>query len=281
MPVFVPCMWCMKGIDEKKVNKKQLDRIAGEGLGNAERAFAFCSFRWSFDTYKPNHPKWMDTIKRRAEERVKRGILPIQTLIDHCSTYGDWANHPWHNPDGKDAIFDPDHPVFKKQVIPYIRNLVTKLEKEFSPFIAYEIGNEVPAGLRWHRKIRRVLRECGVKQKWRVMTSLYQEDGETHYFDKRMLNFLNISIHHVTDLESYEKLKNEWNIKAHFSEDGRYPKVGPWEYKQLMKQILEDGHLGFESNACHPARWGQRYVPDKWPWDILKEIGQGFRDSVS
>jgi len=279
MPVFIPCMWCLKDLDERLVEEKQLDRIAREGLGNAERAFAFCSFK-GIDTYMPSDPEWLPTMKRRIRERVKRGILPIVTLIDHCSTYGDWVNHPWYNPDGKDAIFNPDHPVFQNKVIPYIRHLVTELEKEFSPFIAYEIGNEVPAGLIWHRKIRRVLKECGVIQKWRVITSLSQGNEETYYFDFRMLNFLNISIHHVTDRDSYNELKYIWNIEAHFSEDGRYPQKGGWEYKQLVKQILKEGGLGYESNACHPARWGQRYVPDKWPWDILEGIGRGFRDSI-
>jgi len=310
-PIMVPSDGIEINVDEDHYIARGLNRIVKKTCGNAERFFGFGG--WELPTLKrvnrpylknagkfkldEFNPDWIDTLDRRIGQRAERQLTSIITLIDNCSTHtgrpGFWNAHPWNgnnNINGtstwKPSIYHfyeaqhQDVPGIKetaKYIEAYVRFLVRRLDKKYWPFIHWEITNEGQAGHDYNKLIRGWLREEGVKENWRVQTSL-----DVHFKDsykKQMSTFLNYSIHGINTWEKYKEAKKLVQSGVRFlpSEDGEKPRtpVDP-HYKDLVYKTLKDGALGYEGNE-RPWWHENVFNPDLFNWHFIKMVGDGFK----
>lgn len=321
-PTLIPAYGIEKSLDEDLFCERYLNRGAEGGHFNAMRFFSFGvweNFTFNrvifpynkrgnrFDCFSRN-PEWIETLDRRIGQCVERGYTVILTLIDNCSLHkkaGGWWNlHPWNgnkNINGSstwnDSIYHfyedehsskPGMKVTAKIIEEHIRFLVQKLDAKYKPNITWEICNESHAGNGWHVIMRDWLREEGVTDNWRVMTSM---DGVEHkpgefpyltFYKKQMYKYLNYACHKVQTVDQYNWMK-QWmknsSVKFQASEDGLKP-IGASNYRAFVKAILEDGNYGFESNI-RPWWYGNVFDPDLFDWAAIEAIGQGWKDFLN
>ena len=300
--------------DEDYIEKNLIDRVASKVHANAKRAFIFGG--WEPETFKMISSPWkkdgdsfklgsknqkhVDRLKRRTSWDVKRNITPMISLIDNCSMHigrpGWWNKHAWNgynNVNGTSTwqpsvyhFYEAEHmdkPGMRetaKWVEDYIRWIVREMEMEFSGQLIWEITNEGRAGYGYNKMVRGWMKEEGVKENWRVMTSLDKTYWDS--YGKQMNSFLNYSIHGVQTLEAYEDRKKYFKSGVRFlpSEDGEQPLNGSnAKYKALVKRILEDGNLGFELNS-RPFYYGRDYkkwIEDTNTWSRMKAISDAWK----
>ena len=311
-PVFIPTAGIEINLDEDLFIRRQLNRIVKTTSGNGDRLFGFGG--WEVPTLKRiNRPYlldspgkfdlfyfnsvWIDTLDRRIGQRAERQLTSIVTLIDNCSTHtgrpGFWNAHPWNGNNNINGTSNWKPSIYhfyeaKHQNVPgikltgefieaYIRFLVRRLDKKYRPYIMWEITNEGQAGHNYNKLIRGWLREEGVKDNWRVITSL-----DAHFKDsykKQMNTFLNYSIHGINTLDKYREAKQLVQSGVRFlpSEDGEKPRipVDP-HYKDMVYKMLKDGALGYEGNM-RPFWYKNIFNPDLWNWHFIKMIGDGWK----
>lgn len=309
-PTMVPSDGIEINVDEGHYAERGLNRIVKKTCGNAERFFALGN--WEVPTLKrinrpylkhgsdfdleDFNPVWIDTLDRRIGQRAERQLASIITLIDNCSTHTDrpgfWNAHPWNgnnNINGtstwKPSIYHfyeeqhqnvPGIQETAKYIEAYVRFLVKRLDKKYKPFIMWEITNEGQAGYYYNKLIRAWLREEGVTDNWRVLTSL-----DIHFHDsymKRMDKFLNYSIHGINTWNRYKEAKKfvPTGVRFQPSEDGEKPTSPCGFYKDMVYRMLKDGALGYESNE-RPYWYNNVFDPDQFEWHRIKMIGDGWK----
>jgi len=313
---LVPTFWIEDedSFDEDYILKNLIDRVASKVHANAQRAFVFggwepetfsmISFPWkkegNFFKLGSKNVAHLDRLKRRIGWNVERRITPIVTLVDNCSTHvnlpGFWRRHGWNgdnNVNGTSTwqpsiyhFYEPEHqgkPGMKqtaKWIEDYVRWISRELEMEFSGQLIWEITNEGEAGHDYNKIVRDWIRDEGVKENWRVMTSLDHRFWDS--YKKQMDTFLNYSIHAVQSLTAYEDRKKYFNSGVRFlpSEDGEQPMTGSnAKYKALVSRILEDGNLGYELNS-RPYFYGRDYkkwIEDTKTWSRMKAVSDAWK----
>jgi len=301
-----------KYLDRKKFNEEILDFLCEEAIDNTDRIFFMGNWennvnkklsspymktadgKYDLKTWNMAH---FDKIKKDIAERAKRFRFSIITLIDNCSTHvnvpGFWSTHPWNgdcNVNGTSSwrpsvyhFYEPEHqdkkgiPESWKRIEEYVRRVVAELYSEFYPLIGFEICNEGQGAHDLHKLIRGWLKEGGVEENWRVLTSF---DGVYDEFYKKEMDFLNYSIHGIDSLIGFEE-KKKLVLSGHkflASGDGTKPDYErPRVYKELVYQFLLDGALGFELNERF--YWHNKSVfkiadLDK---EVMKAVGEGLR----
>lgn len=318
-PTLIPTYGIEKSLDEDLFCERYLNRGAEGGHFNAMRFFSFGVWEdftfdrvifpynmvnGKFECFSRN-PQWIETLDRRIGQCVERGFTPIITLIDNCSLHkkaGGWWNlHPWNGDNNtndssnwNDSIYHfyeeehqskPGMKVTAKIIEDHIRFLVQQLDSKYKPNIIWEICNESHAGEGWHKLLRGWLREEGVADDWRVMTSMdavYHSGGYPflEFYKKRMNTYLNYACHKIQSVEQYEWMK-QWfksGVKFQASEDGLSP---PWpSYREFVKEILEDGSFGFEHNE-RPYFHDNNFNPDLFDWEKIADIGNGWKDFLN
>lgn len=144
----------------------------------------------------------------------------------------------------------------------------------------WEITNEGQAGHDYNKLLRGWLREEGVKDNWRVLTSL-----DRPYFDsykKQMNTFLNYSIHGINTWDKYKEAKKLVRRGVRFlpSEDGEKPTSPSGFYKDMVYKILKDGALGWEGNERF-FWYENKFNPDLLNWNLIKMIGDGWKQFLA
>lgn len=248
------------------------------------------------------NPAWIDTLDRRIGQRAERQMSTTVVLIDDCSTHthvhspGWWNAHPWNGDNNingtsnwKPSIYHfyeeqhqnvPGIQETAKHIEAYVRFMVRRLDKKYKPFIHWEITNEGQAGHGYNKIIREWLREEGVKEDWRVQTSL----NVTHLssYKKQMSQFLNYSIHGINAWERYKEAKKLVQSGVRFlpSEDGREPTWPVGFYKDMTYKMLKDGALGYEANE-RPWWYDNVFNPDLYNWHRILMIGLGWQQFLA
>ena len=310
-PVFVPEMGIEINLDEDLFIRRQLNRIVIKEFGNTERLFGFGGWEpptlkrihhpylrdvsGEYDLFKFN-PVWLDTLDRRIGQRAERQLASIVTLIDDCSTHikqpGKWSAHPWngHNNINGTSTWKPSIYHFyeaKHQNVPgiketakhierYVRLIVSRLDKKYRPFIMWEITNEGQAGHGYNRLLRDWLRDEGIRDNWRVLTSL--NVSHLSSYKKQMNTFLSYSIHGINTWDKYKEAKKLVQKGVQFlpSEDGEEPTTPVGFYRDMTYKMLKAGALGYESNE-RPIWYDNVFNPDLFNWHRIKMIGDGWQ----
>ena len=316
-PVFIPTAGIEIELDEDLFIRRQLNRIIKKLCGNEDRLMGFGN--WEPFTLKRVHrpylidksgdfeldefnPAWIDTLDRRIGQRAERQMSTTVVLIDDCSTHthvhspGWWNAHPWNGDNNingtsnwKPSIYHfyeeqhqnvPGIQETAKHIEAYVRFMVRRLDKKYKPFIHWEITNEGQAGHGYNKIIREWLREEGVKEDWRVQTSL----NVTHLssYKKQMSQFLNYSIHGINAWERYKEAKKLVQSGVRFlpSEDGREPTWPVGFYKDMTYKMLKDGALGYEANE-RPWWYDNVFNPDLYNWHRILMIGLGWQQFLA
>lgn len=310
-PVFIPTAGIEINLDEDLFIRRQLNRIIKKLCGNNDRFMGFGN--WEPFTLKRVHrpylrdnsgdfeldefnPVWIDTLDRRIGQRRERQMSSTVVLIDNCSTHvrvpGAWNAHPWNGDNNingtsnwKPSIYHfyesqhqnvPGIQETAKYIEAYVRFLVRRLDKKYRPFIHWEITNEGQAGHGYNKIIRGWLREEGVKDNWRVQTSL--NHSHLSSYKKQMNHFLSYSIHGINTWEKYKAAKRLVQSGVRFlpSEDGEEPTWPVGFYKDMVYRMLKDGALGAEFNE-RPWWYDNVFDPDLYDWHRILMIGLGWQ----
>ncbi len=323
-PTLIPTYGIEKSLDEDLFCERYLNRGAKDGLFNAMRFFSFgvwedftaprVLFPYNktgnkFDCFSRN-PEWIETLDRRIGQCIERGFTPIITLIDNCSlhTYSNshWGLHPWN---GKNNINNssewngsvyhfyeeehqsPEMKVTAKIIEEHVRFVVSYLNAKYGSSVMFEECNESHAGEGWHRILRDWLKEEGVSDDNRILTSMdtlyvekYDEYPYLSFYKKQIHTYLNYACHGIQDMDGFNWMDTEWiprGVRFLASEDGLYPQDPPgppWPpYREFVKEILGRGALGFEHNE-RPLFHDNIFNPDLWDWNKIKEIADGWKD---
>jgi len=265
--------------------------------------------------------EWLDQVRTRIKDNADRRIFTRIALTDNCSTHtgrpGFWNAHPWNGENNTNRtsswkgsiyhFYEPEYqhtpgiPESAKWIEDFIRWIVGKLDKEFRPFIGWEINNEGQAGGDYHTLERKWITESGADA-WRVFTSIEYVE----FYKKAIWADAHYSIHGIQTAEEYQAKRDtliptysagtdlfnlarakypnhvkDGKIRIPFipSEDGLVP-IAPAKYRALVRNVLEDGALGFESNS-RPYFYGrslEKWLADPDTMKRLKAIGAGFHD---
>jgi len=325
-----------KYFDQAFFVKNILDPCAERALINSVRSFSFGG--WEPETLKrilypfaktdagkfklgKKDREWLDQVRSRIKDNADRQIFTRITLTDNCSTHikrpGFWNAHPWNGENNtnrtsawKGSIYHfyeadkqhlPGYPESAKWIEDFIRWIVRKLDKEFKPFIGWEINNEGQAGSGYHTLQRKWITESGADA-WRVFTSI----GYVEFYKKAIWADAHYSIHAIQTTKEYQEAKaslvqtyrsgtamfnlartkypnhvKDGKITIPFipSEDGLIP-IAPSKYRAFVRDVLQDGALGFESNSrpYFYDRSLEKWVADPNTMKRLKAIGAGFHD---
>lgn len=317
-PTLIPTYGIEKSLDEDLWCERYLNRGAEGGHFNAMRFFSFgvwenftisrVNFPYlksgnKFDITKIN-PVWLETLKRRIGQCVERGFTVILTLTDNCSVHkkagGWWNAHPWNGDNNVNGtsnwngsiyhFYEDDKqsmlgiPESWEMIENFVRRIVRELDPLFKPNIVWEECNESHAGNGYHKLVRSWLKDEGVTEDWRVMTSMDAVYHSGHYpflefYKKQIHRYLNYAAHKIQDMDGYNWMDQEWipaGVRFLASEDGLKP-LSASNYRAFVKEILEKGTLGFESNI-RPWWCGNVFNPDLFDWAVIKAIGDGWKD---
>ena len=319
-PVLIPTYGIEKNLNEDLFIEDYLNRGSRDGLFNATRFFSFGVWEaftaprvlfpynqvgGKFDCYSRNE-KWIETLDRRIGQIVERGGTAQITIVDNCSLHNrldsHWGIHPWNgfnNINGtatwNESVYHfyedehKDKPGMKETAIVielHVRYLISKLDAKYRPHIMWEICNESHAGEGWHRIMRDWLTDEGVKDDWRIFTSMDAMKHKDHYpflefYKKRIYTYMNYAAHGIQTPEQYKWMRDTFmprDVKFIASEDGLEP--GNFDYRELVNMILKDDGLGYEGNE-RPWWHDNIFDPNLWNWTRIEEIAKGWADFLN
>lgn len=316
---LIPSYGIERALDEAKWCSDFWNRGFQHGMFNGIRFFSFgvwedftfprVIFPYAYDGSRfdcfVRNPLWIETLDRRIGQIVEREGSVTLTILDGCSTHNypnsHWGLHPWNGrnnvndsspwADSPWHFYEDEHQgkhgiqVTAQIIEDHVRFLPRHLEK-YAPNITYEIANEAHAAEGWHSLIRGWLREEGVTEDWRVMTSMdgvYNEQWEEWpyltFYLKQMHQYLTYCAHGIQTVEEYEWMKKNFmprGVNFQASEDGLEP-IAASQYREFVKKILKLGAHGIELNQ-RPWWKGNVFNPDLLDWEAIKETGKGFKD---